>query len=150
MKYSEKLKDPRWQKKRLEVFQRDDFSCQQCGDTETTLCVHHLRYMAGRDPWEYPEEMLLTLCEECHNAEYEGMKESIDSLVEQIKDRVFLSGAVDDLSKAFNCLIIRFPPEVMATMIAWAFGNKGMMEEIGRRYFEYLEEKNAKNPNNKT
>jgi hypothetical protein len=25
MKYAEKLKDPRWQKKRLEVFQRDDF-----------------------------------------------------------------------------------------------------------------------------
>ncbi len=42
MKYSEKLKDPRWQKKRLEIFQRDEFHCQQCGDGENTLCVHYL------------------------------------------------------------------------------------------------------------
>ncbi len=26
--YASKLKDPRWQKKRLEILQRDDFACQ--------------------------------------------------------------------------------------------------------------------------
>ena len=32
MGYSEKLKDPRWQKKRLEILERDNFRCQYCGD----------------------------------------------------------------------------------------------------------------------
>lgn len=26
--YAEKLKDPRWQKRRLEIFERDDWTCQ--------------------------------------------------------------------------------------------------------------------------
>lgn len=30
--YSQKLLDPRWQRKRLEILQRDDFTCQVCSD----------------------------------------------------------------------------------------------------------------------
>ena len=32
MNYSEQLKSPKWQKKRLEIMQRDKFTCQLCGD----------------------------------------------------------------------------------------------------------------------
>ena len=64
--YSDKLKDPRWQKKRLEVFERDNFTCQSCERTDITLSVHH-RYYAYCEPWEYPNEALQTLCEVCHN-----------------------------------------------------------------------------------
>jgi hypothetical protein len=39
MTYSEKLKDPRWQKKRLEVMKRDDFKCKLCNDETTTLQI---------------------------------------------------------------------------------------------------------------
>lgn len=66
MTYSEKLKDPRWQKKRLEILQRDDWACQYCGDKETTLHVHHEIYEKGVEPWETDEWLLTTLCEECH------------------------------------------------------------------------------------
>lgn len=64
--YSEKLKNPRWQKKRLEIMKRDNFKCRLCGDTETTLNVHHLTYTNGNDPWEYDNKELITLCEHCH------------------------------------------------------------------------------------
>lgn len=64
--YQEKLKDPRWQKKRLEVFNRDGFACCKCNDTETTLHVHHLKY-TGYDPWDAPIDDLEALCEDCHN-----------------------------------------------------------------------------------
>jgi hypothetical protein len=63
--YSEKLKDPRWQRKRLEVFSHADFQCQLCGEGKKTLHVHHSRY-DGREPWEYPLGMLICLCEDCH------------------------------------------------------------------------------------
>lgn len=64
MTYSEKLKDPRWQKKRLQIMDRDGFTCQCCGDKETTLNIHHKKY--NGDPWEASENDLMTVCEDCH------------------------------------------------------------------------------------
>jgi hypothetical protein len=63
--YQEKLLDPRWQKKRLEVFQRAGFKCESCGRTDRTLHVHHLIYSKG-EPWEAPDHTLESLCDKCH------------------------------------------------------------------------------------
>ena len=65
MIYADLLKDPRWQKRRLEVFERDHWKCQLCEDNESTLAVHHLRY--ARKPWDAPDADLLTVCEMCHS-----------------------------------------------------------------------------------
>jgi len=64
--YYEKLKDPRWQKKRLEILERADFCCEDCGDEESTLHVHHGYYEKGLDPWDYANNTLWCLCEGCH------------------------------------------------------------------------------------
>ena len=64
--YSQKLKDPRWQKMRLEVLERDEWSCTLCGDAENTLHVHHCYYDSSLEPWDYPKESLKTVCEDCH------------------------------------------------------------------------------------
>jgi hypothetical protein len=64
--YYEKLRDPRWQKKRLEIMERDGFECTDCGSTTKPLNVHHGYYEKGKDPWEYPANSLTTLCEDCH------------------------------------------------------------------------------------
>jgi hypothetical protein len=73
MGYAELLKDPRWQKKRLEIMERDEWTCKTCGDTKATLTVHHKSYrmVDGKfvDIWDYPDEDLITLCEECHSKE---------------------------------------------------------------------------------
>jgi hypothetical protein len=68
-KYSELLRDPRWQKRRLEVMNRDNFTCQHCGETTRTLNVHHCYYDRGKKPWEYPIASLVTLCCDCHEFE---------------------------------------------------------------------------------
>lgn len=70
--YFEKLKDPRWQKKRLEVLEMNSWACEQCGDRESTLHVHHRQYFKGREPWEYEAGQLTALCEECHGSEHES------------------------------------------------------------------------------
>jgi hypothetical protein len=67
MTYSEKLKDPRWQRKRLEILNRDGFKCLDCGDNRKTLHVHHKSYASGRDPWSYPDDNFITLCIDCHS-----------------------------------------------------------------------------------
>lgn len=67
--YAAKLRDPRWQKKRLEIMQRDEFTCQKCCDTTTTLNVHHNYYEPNTEPWDYPDSALVTFCEICHQEE---------------------------------------------------------------------------------
>lgn len=64
--YQEKLKDPRWQKKRLKILERDGWMCTNCGADWLSLHIHHKTYIKGRDPWEYEDEELSTLCEICH------------------------------------------------------------------------------------
>lgn len=66
MTYAEKLKDPRWQRKRLEILNRDGWKCRRCGEKTKTLHVHHVAYLRGKSPWEHPDTGLLTLCEGCH------------------------------------------------------------------------------------
>lgn len=78
--YSEKLKDPRWQKKRLEIFERDNFCCMMCYDDTNTLNVHHIRY-EGSNPWDTDNKYLITLCQDCHK----DIKES-DQLITDLID----------------------------------------------------------------
>jgi len=78
--YSEKLRDPRWQKMRLEILNRDDFTCQFCEDKDSTLHVHHIEYVFGKEPWDYNPVYLITLCETCHQDETDYRKDSNKTL----------------------------------------------------------------------
>lgn len=79
MSYHKKLKDPRWQKKRLEILERDDFTCQNCGSQNETLQIHHWKY--NSDPWEIEDCFLVTLCGLCH--------EKITEDINEIKNIIF-------------------------------------------------------------
>lgn len=57
-------KHPKWQKKRLQIAERDGWKCFACGDCESTLHVHHFAYKGN--PWDVPDEWLQTLCESHH------------------------------------------------------------------------------------
>lgn len=65
--YKELLKSPLWQRRRLETYQRDNWTCQWCGDTEHQLQVHHKYYLPDTLPWDYPDDALVTLCDCCHS-----------------------------------------------------------------------------------
>ncbi len=75
--YSKLLRDPRWQRRRLEIQDRDKWACRRCSSTTKTFNVHHLYYESGMKPWEYPEWSLVTLCEDCH-ADEERFKTQAD------------------------------------------------------------------------
>ena len=75
--YHELLKDGRWQRKRLEIMQRDGFICRECG-TSNNLNVHHIRYINGRKPWEYDDDNLITLCGSCHKKTHDDIKDKED------------------------------------------------------------------------
>lgn len=71
MTYGDQLRHPAWQKLRLERLDAAAWKCETCGDTETTLHVHHRRYLKGRLAWEYPSENFAVLCEQCHGQAHE-------------------------------------------------------------------------------
>lgn len=65
--YTTNLLDPRWQLKKADIILRDKV-CQLCHDDSAPLHVHHRVYIKSAQPWEYPNEKLITLCENCHIA----------------------------------------------------------------------------------
>lgn len=99
MTYAEKLKDPRWQKKRLQILNRDEFKCTLCGDEKTTLHVHHLKY--SKEPWEIEDKFLKTLCQDCHSL-VEWMKKENRWELEFIQS-IYKSNHVDFMK--FYCLM---------------------------------------------
>ncbi len=79
--YAGKLNDVRWQKVKNAIQIRDQFTCQKCGKKEgKALEVHHRHYMIGRDPWDYPEQLLVLLCRECHQEE-EDIKDILTEMI---------------------------------------------------------------------
>lgn len=100
MSYLEKLKDPRWQKKRLEIFSRDEFTCKYCGDSDSSLQVHHIWYQSN-NPWETQNELLVTLCESCHEEEEERLKELKLNLLNDLRKAGMVSLDIEYLSMIF-------------------------------------------------
>lgn len=98
--YLEKLKDPRWQKIRLKVFERDSWCCQQCFSDEKTLAVHHLYYLPDREPWDYELDALITLCQPCHDEETKTRRDAEQRLIFELRRVGAFAPALDHLSEA--------------------------------------------------
>ena len=101
MDYKELLRDPRWQKKRLEIMQRDGFQCQLCYDDTSELHVHHCFYINGNEPWNYPDTSLITLCESCHDKETKDKSSNIKEAVNYLSMTGFTSLHIVLLSTMF-------------------------------------------------
>lgn len=68
-----------WYETSKRIKARDHNTCQMCGRNDVPLSVHHLYYGHGGDIFDVPDESLITLCEDCHEAqkEYREMQNSL-------------------------------------------------------------------------
>lgn len=64
--YAKKLLDGRWQKKRLQILERDGFMCTIC-QRQHNVQIHHNWYLKDYEPWDYDDNQLVTLCNEHHD-----------------------------------------------------------------------------------
>ena len=114
-----KYLDPRWQKKRLEILSRDDFKCQACNDSKSTLHVHHRLYLnkpdggQWRDPWEYADSALVTLCDKCHAYETEMMPTVIHDFILVVKEHLL----ADDIHDLTGAILGRGFPDLPAGVV---------------------------------
>ena len=70
LSYEDLLKTEEWREKRQKILNRDNNKCVYCGKTHN-LQVHHKYYSKYPNgfrvyPWNYPDDALITLCDECH------------------------------------------------------------------------------------
>lgn len=101
-RYQKRLLDPRWQKKRLEVMQRDGFKCCLCTDDGTALHIHHMSYKGN--PWDVPNEELKTVCSHCH------------SVVHELKDTLVLKVFKYPMDEAGFFMILAYCEKTVAFM----------------------------------
>lgn len=77
--YGALLFKPEWKAKREEILNRDNYSCVIC-KINNNLQVHHRQYHfviqknQFKLPWQYPENLLVTLCESCHKKGHRKFK----------------------------------------------------------------------------
>jgi hypothetical protein len=136
-KYSEKLKDPRWQKKRLEIFERDKWMCQKCLNKDLTLHVHHLWYLNNKEPWEYDNDLLLTLCTSCHDVEHETRPYNEQVLLQILKTSKYFSEDVLVLASFLGQLQFFGKPTEITAALKWGLIPKGG-KKIGDKIFKKL------------
>ncbi len=115
--YAELLQDPIWQRMRLEIMQRDDFTCTRCKSGSVTLHVHHKKYIKGRLPWEYEKSNFETLCKVCHSINHKLIapenKEHIAMLIAiRDNDENYINAANTHIKILMNTLSKGVPGDV--------------------------------------
>ncbi|MGF7039117.1 HNH endonuclease [Mucilaginibacter lappiensis] len=77
--YGALLFDSRWKERRSLILNRDGHRCVICSKSEN-LQVHHRQYHfvlstnQFKPPWDYQNELLITLCKSCHNRGHSKFK----------------------------------------------------------------------------
>lgn len=138
--YQKKLLDPRWQKKRLEIFERDEWRCQRCQDSESTLQVHHRYYKRGISPWEYPDEALVTLCDGCHIEETFRRPAEEQMLLAILCKQGFLVPHVHHLSVFLSRLTSDYQTTLMFPVLDWAIQHTDVLYGLMKQYREWVVE----------
>ena len=99
--YEDQLKDIRWIRKSNLILIRDNFKCQHIGCVVQYkgIEVHHIDYINGLMAWEYPDDMLITLCRIHHEAEFKTKRDKVETmLITTLKTHGFLVSDLLSLS----------------------------------------------------
>jgi hypothetical protein len=73
--YREIRQHPEWFKLRTKVWARANNCCEHKGctysyDEKNPLDVHHIKYVKGKEPWDYPLDNFELLCRKHHSAKH--------------------------------------------------------------------------------
>lgn len=145
--YFQLLRDPRWQKKRLEIMSRDNFECLDCGESEKTLNVHHVHYVKGRAPWQYHDSTLVTLCENCHEEDHRYGYELEKHLPSSLKQIGVRPNQIAGFAYTIDLLREKYGEEkakVLVEHLNMLASNIWIDESVIGRFFDLIEQTNQK------
>ena len=138
MEWKDQYKHPQWQKKRLEVLEAALFTCEQCGNEDRQLHVHHKQYFKGRKIWDYSLDELEALCDSCHEEKHkanDAIKNLLTSLSSADIDRVigYMSGI-----NAVSTFDSEFGHTHLLNVTSYEFA-EGLGDAIGENTEEIIE-----------
>ncbi|MCK5617048.1 HNH endonuclease [Candidatus Pacearchaeota archaeon] len=138
MTYQEKLRDPRWQRKRLEIMERDKWECKKCGNDTKTLHVHHRNYENYIDPWDYPNDTLVTLCDSCHTYEHKRLESSNSDTISWMRHSLF-SDQMTRIAWSFKIMPFCASKDFVTDALCWFIRDSEMQKLMVSEYKKYLD-----------
>lgn len=134
--YQRKLRDPRWQQRRLKLLESANWTCQEAtcknwrhflvppqdrpaNESGPPLEIHHLYYEWGREPWEYPDDAHLVLCDDCHER-----RAAIERQIKRDIVRYLRNAPMEMARQLFWEMLEKFNPEAAATVRSQPNGRK--------------------------
>jgi hypothetical protein len=91
--YADKLKSTLFQERKLEIVKRNKGVCTLCNSTDKELHVHIKESLRDLASWEYSDDMLITLCNECPYKE-RGRTKAEKGLITVLRLAGFLSSDI--------------------------------------------------------
>lgn len=117
-------KDSRWQKLRLKKLEQAGWKCECCGKEQGDgiyFSVRHKKFIQGRQVWEYSEDELIVLCNECNSAVQE-CREFLYNL--NAKDACIFS----KILKSVRGALVRLPVSERAAFVRYLNSEGGEVE----------------------
>ncbi len=98
---------PPWKKKRAEILERDNHTCQICG--RKAEIVHHIKYLGDsyNKPWKSDNDYLVSLCGECHS-QFNGTS-SDDYVFIPASRPILLRGYSDEECQSYSNEVLGLP-----------------------------------------
>lgn len=136
--YQEKLRNPLWQKRRLEVLELCNWRCQICGSRDRTLNVHHKVYIKNHEPWDYEDYLLTTLCEDCHKKQHLHQQYAKETLLSMFAFLGIGSNDMIGMAESLGCIheTLGISGQTLMEIINFALQDKQTVEVIWDRFLE--------------
>lgn len=112
-----------------------------CGDTTTTLHVHHKYYEKGNEPWEYRDDALITFCCHCHESEQNEFTQYLSLFEEVFKKSEFFADDIRELCCGIKDIKLLYNHRKVMEAYAYAFADPEKQKEL----VEWLAERRRKN-----
>ena len=140
LSYSEKLQDIRWKRRRDYIKKRDYYACQACFEHNKPLYVHHRYYEADKDPWDYPDNALVSLCQECHELENEHTREGYERKLLKLFKKNFFVGDLEQLIDGFEKMEMINTSYLIASTLKWIVSDKKRLSLAIHRNIKHIQQ----------
>jgi hypothetical protein len=94
--------------------------------------------LPDRNPWEYPPDALVTLCESCLEEERAFRDEAEQFLLKVLRVK-FFSADIEELALSIQKMKLLLPADTVCSVYAWAFENPDVQSALIQEYKKYLQ-----------
>jgi len=134
-KYEEKKQ---WELLQLKICERDDWTCVNCGQSDCYLYIHFKIFEPNKKPWEYPEDSLVSLCEDCFAEERKLLGIALNCLSEAARSK-FLAVQIDSIASSLFSMKLPDDSEVVGEAISFWLRTPKLVEFMIEIYSRKLE-----------